>query len=126
LIDNILVPDPELRYGLKQITSNSWFKNCHKSQDDISKLGYEVGVDPITIYTNCIDEMKECPEIMVDGNYVRHCLQANRHNAQTAHYHLLIKRKLIQGEPLISELQGQKCYKHSSGAGRVNRHMDPS
>ena len=39
LIENILVPDPELRYGLKQITSNSWFKNAHTVQADITTLG---------------------------------------------------------------------------------------
>jgi serine/threonine protein kinase len=26
LIEHILVPDPELRYGLRQITSNGWFR----------------------------------------------------------------------------------------------------
>ena len=30
LISNILVPDPAVRYGLKQIMSNGWFKNCYQ------------------------------------------------------------------------------------------------
>ena len=29
LINNILVPDPELRYGLKQVMSNSWYKKTY-------------------------------------------------------------------------------------------------
>ena len=106
LIDNVLVPDPELRYGLKQITSNAWFKNCNLPPDDISTLGREIGVDPVSIFTNVIGEMKTCPAVVVDGNYVRHCLHANRYNAVTAHYYLLIKKKIILGESLVAEEQG--------------------
>jgi serine/threonine protein kinase len=29
LVSNILVPDPELRYGLKQVMSNTWYKKTY-------------------------------------------------------------------------------------------------
>jgi hypothetical protein len=41
--------------------------------------------------------MTLCEEAEVDIKYTRICLQANRFNAVTAHYYLLIKRKVIEG-----------------------------
>ena len=51
LIQNILVPDPELRYGLRQITSNSWFKKTYQSGEEIAQ-GIEVGIDDVKIFQN--------------------------------------------------------------------------
>ena len=36
----------------------------------------------------------------VNEKYVRQCLEANRHNAATAHYYLLLKKKILDGETL--------------------------
>lgn len=30
--------------------------------------------------------------------YTKQCIEANRHNAATAHYHLLLKMKLLNGK----------------------------
>jgi hypothetical protein len=103
LIENILVPDPELRYGLKQITSNSWFKNVHPLSMEISSLGRNVGSDPFKIYYNVINEIESCKEACIEGQFVKKCIHANRFNAATAHYYLLIKKKSIRGEPLLAE-----------------------
>lgn len=56
LVQNILVPDPELRYGLRQITSNSWYKKTYKPADDIAE-GIEVGIDDVKIFKNVLDDM---------------------------------------------------------------------
>ena len=99
LIKNILVPDPELRYGLKQVMSNVWFKKTFQSPDKLSE-GIEVGIDQIKIFDNVIADMQSCEELKVDHGHVKLCLQAHTHNPLTAYYYLLLKKKLIQGEPL--------------------------
>ncbi len=34
----------------------------------------------------------------ISAKYTKHCLEANRHNAATAYYYLLLKRKIIDGD----------------------------
>lgn len=41
----------------------------------------------------------------IDIGYVKKCLQANRHNALTSYYYLIIKRKTIEGEALGDEIK---------------------
>jgi serine/threonine protein kinase len=53
LIENILVPDPNLRYGLKQITSNVWFKTKFKPTVAILP-GTKVGIDEQPLYSNVL------------------------------------------------------------------------
>lgn len=36
----------------------------------------------------------------IEFNHVKLCLQAHVHNPVTAYYYLLLKKKVIQGEPL--------------------------
>ena len=93
------MPDPELRYGLKQVMSNTWFKKTYQSSDKLSD-GIEVGIDQIKIFDNVIREMQPTEEIKVDFTHVKLCLQAHIHNPVTAYYYLLLKKKIIQGEPL--------------------------
>ena len=104
LIQNILVPDPELRYGLRQVTTNSWFKNTylagHCKIVELGEEGIEVGIDDIQIFKNVLTEMAECSQLQIDVSYVKKLLQANMHGPLTAFYHLLLKRKIIQGETL--------------------------
>ena len=52
-----MVPDPELRYGLRQVTSNSWFKNTYVANEPTSD-GIEVGIDEFMIYDKVLKEMK--------------------------------------------------------------------
>lgn len=43
----------------------------------------------------------------IDERHAKHCLEANRHNSITAHYFLLIKKKILLGEDIESnESQG--------------------
>lgn len=99
LIEHILVPDPELRYGLRQITSNTWYRSKYVAAMPIGK-GVKVGYDDAQIYSNVLTEMTENKYNQVDKSYVKKCVQANQHNALTAYYYLTLKKRIIQGEPL--------------------------
>lgn len=70
LIQNVLVPDPELRYGLRQVTSNTWFKKTYVSSEQISE-GVEVGIDDVKVYSNVLAEMERCEELKIDKKYVK-------------------------------------------------------
>ena len=65
MIQNILVPDPELRYGLKQVMSNSWFKKTYQPPESLP-LGIEVGIDAIKIFDNVIKDMTSTEELKFD------------------------------------------------------------
>ena len=93
------MPDPELRYGLKQVMSNSWFKKTYQPPESLP-LGIEVGIDQIKIFENVIKDMEPTEELPIDHRHVRLCLTAHVHNPVTAYYYLLLKKKIIQGEPL--------------------------
>ena len=62
-----------------------------------------MGIEKVGIYYNVIDEMEKCEDAEIDGGHVMKCIYANRFNAVTAHYQLLIKKKLIIGEPLLQK-----------------------
>jgi hypothetical protein len=68
---------------------------------EISSMGSNVGTDPFKIFYNVIDEIESCKEAQIEGQYIKKCIHANRFNAATSHYHLLIKKKSIRGEPLF-------------------------
>jgi serine/threonine protein kinase len=44
LINHILVPDPDLRYGIKQIKQHKWFINAYQPSVPISP-GLRIGLD---------------------------------------------------------------------------------
>ena len=97
LVENILVPEPALRYGLKQIKQNVWFKKYVPYQP-IEK-GNINGIVNTSVYKKLLNEMKEqCPSM--DLNYTKCSIMANKKNNVTAHYYLLLKKKTILGESL--------------------------
>lgn len=96
LINHVLVPDPDLRFGIKQIKQHKWF-NIYKPPQDISK-GVRIGVDKPLLYPKLLKEMKERNGI--NGRYIKQCIEANWHNSVTAHYYLLMKQKILIGEKL--------------------------
>lgn len=76
--------------------------------------------------------MALCEDASIDIKYARICLMANRFNAITAHYYLLMKRKMIEGQPLIQEkvkngvplaIDGEET---DAKGERINYHLDPS
>ena len=65
------MPDPNLRYGLKQITSNSWFKSKSPAAHTV---GTRVGVDIEPLHSNVLLEMEKDACNKVEINYVKRCL----------------------------------------------------
>ena len=59
------MPDPELRYGLKQVMSNNWFKKTYQAPEQLSE-GIEVGIDQIKIFENVIKDMESSEESPID------------------------------------------------------------
>jgi serine/threonine protein kinase len=57
IILHILVPDPDLRFGIKQIKQHKWF-NIYLPVVPISK-GVRVGIDNIHVHSKIVKEMKE-------------------------------------------------------------------
>ena len=54
----MLVPDPDLRYSLKQIKQHKWFRDFYVPTKPIS-LGLRVGIDHARIFKPLLAEMKE-------------------------------------------------------------------
>ena len=50
LVSNILVPDPNLRYGLKQIMSNTWFKTKYVAAGGMQRRGSVAGEEDYPLY----------------------------------------------------------------------------
>ena len=83
LIQQILVAEPSLRYSLKQIKQNKWYRS-YVPETPID-AGHINGPDTIVVHRKLLNEMKESrPEY--DKSYIRCCLQANVKNNLTAHY----------------------------------------
>ena len=51
-----MVPDPDLRFGIKQIKQHKWF-NIYKSPKEISK-GIKIGEDEPTLYPKLLEIMQ--------------------------------------------------------------------
>ena len=100
---HILVPDPELRFGIKQIKQHKWF-SIYKPPHEPPK-GIRVGIDAQKLYPRVMQEMMA--KSGVKERYTRQCLEANRHNEATAYYYLLLKTKQLDGEDLEDESESQ-------------------
>ena len=91
LIKNILVPDPNLRFGLKQILSNQWFNKKYQAKVFVGS-GTRVGIDDEPLHAQALEEMLKDVHNTLDLAYIRKCLEANQHNALTSYYYLVIKK----------------------------------
>jgi hypothetical protein len=89
-----LVPDPDLRYGLKQIKQHKWFKDTFQPEEPISR-GLRVGIDRPKLFPELLREMKEYYGL--DSRLTRHCIEANIRNNLTSFYNLLFKKKRLEG-----------------------------
>ena len=111
LIDHILVAEPGLRFGLKQIKQNEWFK-MYKPPNGLPQ---EASVDKIKVHKKLLREMiDQCPQI--DRDFARCCIEANVKNNVTAFYQLLMKKKQITQESLSDLAEDEK---------RENRNLIP-
>lgn len=80
--------------------SNTWYKKSYVASEDTGE-GIEVGIDDFKIYEKVLNNMSEIDtETQIDVKYVKKQLLANQHTPLTAFYFLLLKKKIIEGEPL--------------------------
>lgn len=65
------------------------------------KKGIRVGIDEQIIHKKLLEEMRF--KNGISETYVKQCIEANRHNAATAYYNLLLKSKILAGEKFDDE-----------------------
>lgn len=68
------MPDPNLRYGLKQIMSNQWFKTKYQPPGGMAKKGFFLGEEDVSIHSNVLLEMEKDSFNKIDTRYVKMCI----------------------------------------------------
>lgn len=107
-LSHIMVPDPDLRYGLKQLKQHRWF-NIYSQQSErglicgIPKDGLKIGFDELPISDQVLSEMESKDSI--PAVYTRQCLLANKLNSVTAHYYLQLKKFNFSNELDTKEIK---------------------
>ena len=98
LIQRILTTDPDKRITISQIKTHDWFNS---EESTLSKLpGTVVGIDPPPID---IDILKSLQKHDIDLDYARKCLEANKHNHNTATYYLTLKKHIRGGGESVAD-----------------------
>ena len=115
LISCILNTDPNKRYGIEEIRNHPWYMQHHEEICPGILVGYnQIPVDP-----NILSQLKEFD---LNIEYVRQCIEANKHNSKTTGYYLLLKKHLVNGgEPTPDTLNYKSRGKGSGeeeGRGR--------
>jgi hypothetical protein len=54
---HVLVPDPDLRFGIKQIKQHKWF-NVYTPKKEISR-GVRIGIDDTILIQKVVRQMRE-------------------------------------------------------------------
>ncbi|OMJ94574.1 hypothetical protein SteCoe_2219 [Stentor coeruleus] len=96
LISCILNTDPNKRYGIDEIRNHPWYRQV---KEEICP-GILVGYNQIPVDTYILSLLQKF-NLHID--YVRQCLEANKHNSKTTGYYLLLKKHLMEGGNTISE-----------------------
>ena len=90
LIKSILVVDPETRVCIADIRKHPWFTQVTEE----SYQGILVGYDQIPVDSGIL---KKLDSLKVSSEYVKQCLEANKHNSSTTGYYLLLKKHIKNG-----------------------------
>ena len=96
LIKNILNTDPDSRINIEGIRNHQWFKQVPEEKG----LGILVGYDQIPVDTSIL---KQLDAYRTQTDYVRQCIEANKHNSVTTGYYLLLKRHLSNGGSFLAD-----------------------
>lgn len=96
LIARILNTDPKKRFGIEEIRNHPWYRQ-HK--EEICP-GILVGYNQIPVDPYILSQLEKF-DLKLD--YVRQCIEANKHNSKTTGYYLLLKKHLINGGNTISD-----------------------
>lgn len=98
LITNVLNKDPNRRFGIEEIRNHPWYRQC---KEDLCS-GILVGYTQIPIDSFILDQLKR---LDINPEYLRQCLEANKHNSKTTAYYLLLKKHLKEGGQTISDCE---------------------
>ena len=96
LIAGVLNKDPNRRLGIDEIRSHPWYRQI---KEEICP-GILVGYNQIPVDDQILEQLEQ---LDIDPEYVRQCLEANKHNSKTTAYYLLLKRHLKEGGQTISD-----------------------
>ena len=97
LIRLILNTDPQDRVGIDGIRSHAWFRQVPEEKSP----GILIGYDQIPVDRQILLKL-EAHKLKID--YIRQCLEANKHNSTTTGYYLLLKKHILQGGTSEPEL----------------------
>ena len=90
LIACILNTDPNKRYGIEEIRNHPWYRQQKEEICPGILVGYnQIPVDPYIL--------SQLQKFNLKEEYVRQCIEANKHNSKTTGYYLLLKKHLING-----------------------------
>ncbi|OMJ87208.1 hypothetical protein SteCoe_11134 [Stentor coeruleus] len=90
LIKCILVTDPDKRFNINDIRDHTWFKQSSEE----ACPGILIGYDQIPVDSQIL---KQLDFYNMKLDYIRQCIEANKHNSTTAGYYLLLKKHLQNG-----------------------------
>jgi serine/threonine protein kinase len=90
LIKSILVTDPNTRISIADIRKHPWC--CQVAEEPYQ--GILVGYDQIPV-DGCI--LKKLESFKMNSEYIKQCLEANKHNSSTTGYYLMLKKHIKSG-----------------------------
>jgi len=100
LLRSILITDPEDRIGIEGIRNHPWFKQVPEEKCP----GILIGYDQIPVDNQILVKL-EAHKMKIE--YIRQCLEANKHNSTTTGYYLLLKKHIQEGGTTKADLQTQ-------------------
>ena len=109
LIRLILNTNPEERLGIEGIRNHPWFKQVHEE----TCPGILIGYDQIPVDGQILVKL-EAHKMKID--YIRQCLEANKHNSTTTGYYLLLKKHILEGG--TSEPEPELAHPPQASKGR--------
>ncbi|CAD8043577.1 unnamed protein product [Paramecium primaurelia] len=98
-LKGILNTDPSKRFNLEQIKQHPWFQ-LYKRVQSIPQ-GIIIGYSRIPIDDAIVDQQ------IIKGfnsDYIKKCLDANKHNNLTTAYFLILKKHLINGGKSVADI----------------------
>lgn len=111
LISGILNTDPSKRFGVEEIRNHVWYRQFSEELCSGILVGYnQIPVDP-----NILNQLKE---LNFDIEYVRQCIEANKHNSKTTGYYLMLKKHLMSGGELTPDEEAGKSQNKRGGVSR--------
>ena len=90
MIKAILVTDPSTRISIAEIRKHPWY--CQVAEEPYQ--GILVGYDQIPV-DGCI--LKKLESFKLNSEYIKQCLEANKHNSSTTGYYLMLKKHIKAG-----------------------------